>query len=187
MALKYYNSQIDFVKNNETEFLSSNDNEVALIVLEQTEVCYGADDSCNVQWCEENNIPIIHQSKLQGGGCIVGVKGNIFVDAKAKTDVCLSDKFSKALCQFLKNKGFTSVREDNNDVLVDGFKVASGCETSENGWQYMGFQISLYQDINLIENICTKAMVKVPKGLSEYGLTTEELKQFCVDYWTKAQ
>lgn len=192
MKITYYDSQIKFVENGENDFLTSNNNEAVIICLNQTEVCYLNDDSCNVQYCEENNIPIIKNSEIKtilqnNGGCIVGVNGNIFINIKVKSDICLSDKFSKMLCQYLKNKGIESVSEDNNDILINGFKVASGCETTYNGWQLMVYQISLYQDINLIENICTKAMVKVPKGLSEYGLTTEELKQFCIDYWTKAQ
>jgi hypothetical protein len=28
-------------------------------------------------------------------------------------------------------------------------------------------------------------MIKVPKALSEYGITTEEMVKFCEDYWTK--
>ena len=56
--IKEYDSQIEFVKN-EDEFLNSSDNETALITLKQTEVCYGADDSCNVEYCKENNIPSV--------------------------------------------------------------------------------------------------------------------------------
>ena len=129
-------SQIEFVKN-ESYFLSSSDEQVAIVELKQTEAIYGADDSCNTKWCEENNVPYVHQGKLQGGGCIIGVKGNIFIDAKIKPNgECLSDKFSKDLSDYFREKGLKSVRCDNNDVLIDGFKVASGCETIVDGWKY---------------------------------------------------
>ena len=156
-------SQIEFV-GMEDEFLDTLDNETAIVTLNQTEVVYGADDSCNTEWCDNNNIPYVHQGKLQGGGCIVGVKGNIFIDAKrALTDdaECLSDKFSKALGEYLKDKGLNSVRQDNNDVLVDDYKVASGCETVINGFKYMGYQISINQDMETIEHACNKPMAKV--------------------------
>ena len=183
--IKEYDSQIEFVKN-EDEFLNSSDNETALITLKQTEVCYGADDSCNVEYCKENNIPYIHQSKLQGGGCIVGVEGNIFIDVKRKLeDRCLSDKFSYVLADYFKEIGLSAVRTDNNDVLINDFKVASGCETTKNGWQYMGYQISINQDLELIRNVCNKEMVKIPKGLSEFGITTNDMVKFCKDYWSE--
>ena len=185
MNIKEYNSQIQFVKE-EQSFLDSANDETAIIVLDNTEAVYGADDSCNTEWCEQNNVPFIHQAKLQGGGCIIGVKGNIFVDAKRKMingGENLADKFSKALCAYLKEKGLDSVRTDNNDVLVDDFKVASGCESTVNNFQYMGYQISINQDIETIKHACNKPMVKVPKALSEYNITTNEMKSFCINYW----
>ena len=184
--MKHFKSQIDFVSQ-EQDFLDSPNKETAIVVLNQTEAIYGADDSCNTKWCDENNIPYAHQGKLQGGGCIIGVKGNIFIDAKRKVNEgeCLSDKFSKALAKYFKEKGLESVRCDNNDVLVDGFKVASGCESIVNNWKYMGYQISINQDIETIKHACNKPMVKIPKALSEYGITTDEMVKFCKDYWSK--
>ena len=38
-------------------------------------------------------------------------------------------------------------------------------------------------DLEAIKNACKKPMVKVPKALSEYGITTEEMVKFCEDYW----
>ena len=170
---------------NEKEFLDSPNEETVIVVLKQTEAIYGADDSCDTKWCDENNVPYAHQGKLQGGGCIIGVKGNLFIDAKRKANggECLSDKFSKALAEYFKGKGLESVRCDNNDVLVDNYKVASGCETNENGWKYMGYQISINQDIDTIKNACNKPMVKIPKGLGKYGITTDEMVRFCKKYW----
>jgi hypothetical protein len=111
MRILELNSQIEFV-NDESHFLRSHENEVVLVVLDKTEVVYGSDDSCNTQWCDENNISYVHQEKLQRGGCIVGVKGNIFIDAKIKLNggECLSDRFSKALAKYLKEKGLQCVR-----------------------------------------------------------------------------
>lgn len=180
-------SQIEFVEM-EDEFLNSENNETAIIVLKETEAVYGADDSCNTEWCDANNIPYIHQYRLKRGGCIIGVKGNIFIDVKRAIDnvdsECLSDKFSKALCEYLKTIGLNSVRQDNNDVLVDGYKVASGCETFVNDFKYMGYQISINQDLEVIKHACNKEMVKEPKGLSEFGVTTEDMVAFCEEYWS---
>ena len=77
-----------------------------------------------------------------------------------------------------------SVRQDNNDVLVDDFKVANGAEVIlSGGYHYIAYQISINQNLEIIRHACLKPMVKVPKALSEYGITTEEMVKFCEDYW----
>lgn len=183
--IQFFDSQIAFVEQ-EDKFLSSTNDETAIIVLKQTEAIYGADDSCNTEWCCKNNVPFIHQSKLQTGGCIIGVKGNIFFDIKRfNTNYNISDKFAIALKDYFISKGLNSARCDNNDVLIDDFKVASGCEHIENGYHYMGYQISIYQDIETIKHACNKPMIKIPKGLNEYGITTEEMVEFCKKYWSE--
>ena len=48
----------------------------------------------------------------------------------------------------------------------------------------MGFQISINQDIKAIENICYKHSVKKPKALSDFGVTTEEIVEFCENYFS---
>lgn len=184
--MEILNSQVSFIENEE-KFLNSSNEETVIAVLNDTEIVWGSDNSCNIEWCKNNNIKTIRHEKLKGGGCIVGVKGNIFIDAKrkiGKDNKCISDKFSIALCEFLKSKGLNSVRQDNNDILVNDYKVASGVETKYNEWQYMGYQISINQNIDIIKNACLKPMVKVPKGLGEYGITTEEMVKFCEDYWS---
>ena len=84
---------------------------------------------------------------------------------------------------YLKQKGLNSVRCDNNDVLVDNFKVASGAEAIlPTGLLYICYQISINQDLEVIKYACTKPMIKVPKALSEYGITTEEIEKINKHY-----
>lgn len=186
MDIKFYSSQIQCIKE-QPLFIGSQNEETTITVLDNTEAIYIDDGTCNIKWCEENNIPYIQQLNLHNGGCIIGVKGNVFVDAKRKISSGgenLADVFSKALCLYLKSKGLDTIRCDNNDILVDNFKVASGCEMRVNGFQYVGYQISINQDIETIRHACNKEMIKVPKGLSEYGITTDDIKDFCIKYWS---
>lgn len=37
-------------------------------------------------------------------------------------------------------------------------------------------------DLEDIKKICKKPMKKVPKGLSEYGITTEEVEQMFLEF-----
>lgn len=187
MKIQYTNSQIEF-HNTMEDFLNSNEEETKLTVLDRTEAFYSEEGTCDTKWCDEHNIPYSKNRMFCGIGCIVAVKGNVVIDIKRRLEggECLSDRFAKALCEYLKNKGLDSVRCDNNDVLVDDYKVASGAETVlPNGLNYMGFQISISQDLEAIRKICKKPMLKVPKALSEYGITTEEIVKLCEDYWTK--
>ena len=188
MKIKEFNSQIEFHKKYMEDFLNSNEDSMKIAIIDKTEALYGGDETIDKGWCDDNGIPYSQGKLIQHTGCIIAVKGNILLDIKKKFDggECICDKFSKALCKYLKNKGMDSVRQDNNDVLVDGFKVASGAEVSlPNGFQYVAYQISINQALDIIKHACKKPMVKIPKALSEYGITTEEMKKFCIDYWTK--
>ena len=180
------NSQIKFFEEMEENILHSSKAETCIAVLENTEVIYNNNYGINKEYCDEHNIKSF-EGKINSIGVGVVAKGSIVLTVKRKLlngGEALSDKFAKALCGYLKNKGLSSVRQDNNDVLVDDFKVASGGEIMVGEWNYMGFQISVNQDIEAIENICIKKSLKKPKALSEYGITTEEMKEFCEQYWS---
>ena len=45
--------------------------------------------------------------------------------------------------------------------------------------------IGINTNLDHIKAICRKPMKKVPKGLSEYGITTEEVEQWFLDFCEK--
>lgn len=186
--MKIYNSEIEFHHEEIDRFLSSYEDGFKITVMDRTEALYGDDATIDKEWCDSHNIPYLKVDLLSHIGCIIAVSGNILLDIKKKCDggESICDKFSKCLCEYFKGRGMNSVRMDNNDVLVDDYKVASGAEvTLPNGFQFVAYQISIYQDLDTITHACTKPMVKVPKGLDEYGITTQEMVDFCNDYWTE--
>lgn len=181
------NSQVDFLTNEENQFAFSSKDETAIAVLEQTEVLYNENSGCNLDYCKEHNIKV-YKGKINTMGAGVVAKGSMFLTVKRKlknNNKALSDRFAEALCQYLINKGLPSVRCDNNDIMVDNGKVASGGEIILNGFQYMGYQISINQDYDAIKNACVEPSTKIPKALSDFGITTDEMVKFCEDYWTK--
>lgn len=183
METNRYTSQVEFLKK-EKEFIDSPQEETVIVVLNRTEAIYCEEGSCNIKYCQENGIP--YAKMPQGGGCIIGVSGNIFVNIKRKSlgKESYGDVFTKDFANHLKEiYNLSSVRCDNNDVLVDGFKIASAVETTINGWRYMSFQVSLNQDIETINKVCNKPMVKIPKALKEYGITTSDMLSFIEQYW----
>ena len=184
--IREYDSQVQFHKDLQS-FKDSGNELTKMTVLAKTDVWYGDEGTCDVKYCEEHGIPYSHGGTFSGTGCIVGVKGNVIMDVIRRFEggEALGDKFSKRLCEYFKSRGLESVRCDNNDILIDGYKVASGAEVGlQDGMRYLGFQISIHQDMETIRIVCKKPMLKVPKALSEYGITTEDIVSLCKEYWS---
>ena len=167
------------------QFINSSESETAIAALENEEVIYQDEEMCNVQYLEENNIT--HFKFNFPCRCIVAAKGNVMLVIKRPHEggKSLVDKFSEVLCEYLKNRGIAPIECDKNDIMVDGYKTASAVQTQINNWDFVCYQISINQDLETIKNVCKKPMIKVPKGLGEYGITTEEMLKFCTDYWNQ--
>lgn len=178
------NSQIKYYEM-EDKIICSGKDETIITILENKEVIYNDDHIPNFNYCDEHGY-IYYKGKINGIGIGVFVPGSIILTIKRKLNggEALSDKFSKALSEYFKSKNLGSVRQDNNDILVDDYKVASGGEIMVNGYNYLGYQISINQDIEAIREICNKKSVKPPKALSDWGITTKEIEKFCEEYWT---
>lgn len=88
---------------------------------------------------------------------------------------------AQSLTEWLLSKGFLAEYKDN-DVLVDGFKVCGTCVTRYGGIDYTGIHVGINTKLDNIKKICTKPMEKIPKGLSEFGITTKEVKEWFLDF-----
>ena len=187
MEIKLFDSQIDFLNEGEEAFVGSPNDETAIAVLKSTEALYNENSGCNLEYCKAHNIKT-YKGKINTMGTGVVTAGSLFLTVKRNMKdggEALSDRFSKALAKYFAEKGLPAVRCDNNDVMVDNGKVASGGEIFLNGFNYMGYQISVNQDVEAIKNICTdKPMIKQPKALSDFGITTEEMVEFCKEFWS---
>lgn len=149
--------------------------EEGLVIFQPNELCALTTSSDSAQnFVKDNGIKTRRLGNA--GGCIVAFPGNVEVGHFSRN---LNNDFiermtSEALILF-KKKGL-DVSQDNNDLLVDGFKVFSTSKASYNNAIMFGaVHISINCDADLVRKICTKEMKKVPKGLSDYGITTEEM------------
>lgn len=153
-------------------------------VHENTEVNYGDQNDCDLEYCREHKINAFMMSR--NGGTIVCSKGNIGISAITPIKwgwQC--NNFIIAFIDYLKSFNL-NVTTNNNDILIDGYKVASCVElrVGENLHAiYSTYQISINQDLEAIRHICKKEMVKVPKALSDYGFSTEQIENWCNEYW----
>ena len=177
VTLKYFNENLHSIFNLETP-------KAYYCVHEQTEVNTGIQNDYDMHYCEEHHIPVYLMER--SGGTIVCSKGNIGISAITPVKLgWQTSMFMTSLAEYLQNKGLDAIYV-NNDILIDGFKVASSAEirVGDNLKNvYSTYQISINQDIKAIEHICKKEMVKIPKALSDYGITTEEIINFSENYW----
>ncbi len=110
------------------------------------------------------------------GGVIVSNAGDVGIAHFGHPKNGWRDKFIAYFIMWLKAKGLNA-EYDNNDIIVDGYKVCGSCTTRYGCIDYTAGVISLNVNLDHIKAICKKPMVKVPKGLSEYGITSEEVEQ----------
>ena len=115
------------------------------------------------------------------GGTILGNKGDIAFAHFGELDNGWMGRFVSYFVDWLKAKGLNAVYE-SNDILVDGYKVCGMCITRYGRIDYTAGFIGINTNLDHIKAICRKPMVKVPKGLSEYGITTEEVEKMFITF-----
>ena len=156
-------------------------------------ILYGAVDSpfaivygktqVDEETCKELGYTIVES--YNNGGTILANKGDVLIGHFYYPDNGWYLKFAEHLVNWLKDKGLNADFV-SNDVVVDGYKVCGLCVTRYGRIDYTGGIISMNVNLDHIKAICRKPMVKVPKGLSEYGITTEEVEEmflkFCESY-----
>ena len=74
------------------------------------------------------------------------------------------------------NENFDTIKTLLNSIRAQGILNTSDVDKLLTG---------INTKLEDIKKICTKPMVKVPKGLSEYGITTEEVKEWFLDFCKK--
>ena len=112
---------------------------------------------------------------FNNGGTILTEEGDVELGHWYSPENGWRDRFVSYFVDWLKSKDLNAVYEDN-DVLVDGYKVCGTCITRYGRIDYTGIHIGINTNLDHIKAICRKPMQKVPKGLSEYGITSEEVE-----------
>lgn len=109
------------------------------------------------------------------GGSIIHFKEDVSVSNYQSNFNDWGDNLMDIIANYLKSKGINAVRK-GNDILIDEcYKVASYMSEMLNGCLYTAAHISIGMDLDLIKKVCTKEMIKIPKGLKDYGITKEEI------------
>lgn len=159
-----------------------------IFMPDKTTVHLGLDENCNKSFCEEHDIFILNLPRH--GGAIVSCVGDIayFSVGQGVYEANKGIDFLLNFSQYLQSKGLNAQFKEN-DVLIDGYKVASygngPIELNNTRYYTTGIQVSMNVDINLIQAICTKPMDKIPKSLSDFGVTQEEVFNLMKDFFER--
>lgn len=138
----------------------------------------GTTNTCDCEYCEKNNIKLLPIPNE--GGVIVLSEGDVEIGIFKYNGWKVCERFMKLLCEKLKEK-IPNIEVVGNDLVIDGKYKCVGSSSRnlgdvKNPYIYTALHISLNVDLELIKHICKKPMNKIPKGISEYGYTTEEIK-----------
>ena len=131
----------------------------------------------NEEYCQKNNLEVYNSSNM--GGTIVVSAGDVEFSVFRFDGWNDNDIYSRKMLEYLKTR-INNIDIKDNDFLVDDkFKVGSfsSINMGEN-FIYSAFHFSVNVNLEHINNICTKPMNKIPKGLSEFGISGEEIKEF---------
>lgn len=153
-----------------------------LAIFRPTEVCalITTLDTTNKEFVEANNIKTIRLGNA--GGCIVAFPDNLEMGYFTRDiDSTFLERLPHKVADYLKAKGLNA-SVDNNDILIDEtYKVFSTSKaTYDKAILFGAIHVSINCDAELIDQICTKPMKKIPKGLSEYGITSDEMLDLIV-------
>lgn len=161
----------DYLK--ELPNLISNKNETVFVTSKGISVLKGADE-LNEEYCNNNNLNIYKTHQF--GGTIINFENDLCVADYQPAHNNFGMRIMEGIKDYLASKDIHSIINEN-DVLIEGkYKVASYMSTFINGCLYTAIHISIDMNLEIIKNICTKPMKKIPKGLSEYGITQNEMK-----------
>ena len=116
------------------------------------------------------------------GGTIVCEQGDLEIAYYDTKYNLFKDKFKNYFIKWLLEKGIKAEFKDN-DILIDGFKACGiSFQSFFKGINVTLIHIGVNTNLENIKKICNKKMIKIPKGLSEYGITSEEVEQMFLDF-----
>lgn len=159
--------------------------EVAQILQQQQEACVyvvaeepcvvvGTNNGADIGRANEIGIRVVNIH--HEGGCIVISPGDVdiglFTEGYYGRDI--RDAIINKLIALLSANGLKGEIVDN-DLLVNGCKVVGFGSRMYGQILYTAIHISVNANLDLIQQICTKPMKKIPGSLSEYGVNTSDV------------
>lgn len=171
-------TQADWL-NEATKYIQGGLHRIAYVVVDHPVAIVHRKTQVDEETCNTLGYEIIES--YNNAGTIVSNEGDVLIGHFYHPDNGWYNRFIAYFLDWLKAKGLNA-EYVSNDIVVDGYKVCGMCVTRYGRIDYTGGIISLNVNLEHIKQICSKPMNKVPKGLSEYGITTEEIEQMFVEF-----
>ena len=165
-----------------TKYIQCSLYRIAYVVVERPVAIVHRESQVDKALCESLGYEIVES--YNNAGTIISNEGDVLIGHFAEPGSGWYDRFSAHFLGWLKAKGLNA-EFVSNDIVVDGYKVCGMCITRYGRIDYTGGIISMNVNLDHIKAICRKPMKKVPKGLSEYGITTEEVEQMFLEFCEK--
>lgn len=121
---------------------------------------------------------------FNNGGVIVTNPGDFEILYTGPFNNNWLEQFCKHFTEWLCSRGLNA-EWVKNDILVDGYKVCGTCTTRYGNIDYIGIHVGINTNLDDIKKICTKPMEKTPKGLGEYGVKSEEVRDMFIAFAEK--
>ena len=117
----------------------------------------------------------------QSGGTLVFAPGNIGIGMLQKDYGQKAQQLVRSLFNMLILHGLNVGWKDNDIIVEDNYKVISYGELQlSNGYVFTTIQINLYTTKELVEEVCTKPILKIPRPLSDYGIDTKLMELWLI-------
>lgn len=165
-----------------TKYIQGGLHRIAYVVVESPVAIVHRKTQVDEETCKELGYDIVES--YNNAGTIVSNEGDILIGHFYTPENGWYDRFIVYFLDWLKGKGLNA-EYVSNDIVVDGYKVCGMCITRYGRIDYTGGIISMNVNLDHIKAICKKPMQKVPKGLSDYGITTEEVEQMFLEFCKK--
>lgn len=165
-----------------TKYIQGGLHRIAYVVVDSPVAIVHRKTQVDEALCDSLGYEIVES--YNNAGTIISNEGDVLIGHFYEPDNGWYDRFITEFLAWLQGKGLNATYE-RNDILVDGYKVCGMCITRYGRIDYTGGIISMNVNLDHIKAICRKPMKKVPKGLSEYGITTEEVEQMFSNFCKK--
>ena len=162
-----------------TKYIQGGLHRTAYLVVESPVVGVYRKEQVDEKTCKELGYEVVET--YNNASTVVHDKGDILFGHFGELDNGWYNRFITHFVEWLKTKGLNADFV-SNDIVVDGYKVCGMCITRYGRIDYTAGFIGVNTNLENIKKICKKPMQKVPKGLYEYGITTEEVEQMFLEF-----
>ena len=159
--------------------IQSGIHKIGYVVIESPVAIVYSEKQVDKAVCDKLGYEIVES--FNNGGTILANPGDIIFSHLNEPDNDWLTRFAVHFVDWLKDKGLNADYV-KNDILVDGYKVCGLCITRYGRIDFSSGIISMNVNLDHIKAICKKPMEKVPKGLSEYGITSEEVEKMFIAF-----